>query len=219
MQCGSLAGLVLLGECMAVPISHSDSLILGIYQLMMICILTKIWPVWNTDSLHSVEPKCPFNFNDTRLEQNTVQMTLHSKCVCWSVHLLVISVFWNLVISSSSSLKFSLNTGEIFAAHCLMSPLWNGLALKDTELQELKVFKSVFKLLIVYQCTGSRQAHQLRYECDLGHLGSGLAHFLPAKSSTTNFAWVTGRYNDMSVCVVWGSYRCWGNCVLGCNTI
>ena len=185
MQCDSLAGLVLLGECMAVPTSHSHALILGIYQLMRICILTKIWPVWNIDSLHSVEPKCPFYINDTRLEQDTVQMTLHSKRFGWSVHLLVISVFWNLVIWSSSSLKFSLNTDEIFAAHCLMSTLWNGLALKDNELHELKVFKSVLKLLIVYQCTGSRQAHQLHYQCDLGHLGSGLAHFLPAKSSTT----------------------------------
>ena len=185
MQCGSLASLVLLRECMAVPTSHSHTLILGIYQLMMICILTRIWPLWNIDSLQSIEPKCPFNFNDTHLEQDTVQITLHSKCVGWSLQLLVISLFWNLVIWSSSSLKFFLNTGEIFATHCLMSPLWNGLALKDIELHELKVVKSVFKLLIVYQCTGSRQAHQLHYQCDLGHLGSGLAHFLPAESSTT----------------------------------
>jgi hypothetical protein len=152
---------------------------------MMICTLTKIWHVWNTDSLQSVEPKCPFNFNDTHSEHDTVQMTLHSKCVCWSLQLLVISLFWNLVISSSSSLKFSLNTGEIIAAHCLMSPSWNRLALKDIELHELKVFKSVFKLLIVFHYTGSRQAYQLHYQCDLGHLENGLAHFLPAESSIT----------------------------------
>jgi len=66
MQCDPSASLVLLGECLAVPTSHFYALILGIYQLMMICTLTKIWPVWNTDSLQSVEPKCPFNFNDTR---------------------------------------------------------------------------------------------------------------------------------------------------------
>jgi hypothetical protein len=184
---------------------------------MMICTWTKIWPVWNTDSLQSVEAKCPFNFNDTRLEQDTVQMTLHSQCVCWSLQLLVISLFWNLVISRSSSPKFSLNTCEIIAAHCLMSPSWNGLALKDTELHELKVFKSVFKLLIVYQYTGSRQAHQLHYQCDLG---SGLAHLLPVEIfHNFNFAWVTGRYKEMSLCVIWGSYRCWDNCVFGCNTM
>jgi len=176
-----LASLVLLRECMAFLTSHSHALILGIYQLMMICTLTKIWPVWNTASLQSVEPKCPFNFNDTCLEQDTMQMT----CIGWSLQLLVISLFWNLVISSSSSLKFSLNTGEIIAAHCLMSPSWNGLALKDTELHELKVFKSVFKLFIVYRYTGSRQTHQLHYQWNLGHLGSRLAHFLPADCSIT----------------------------------
>jgi hypothetical protein len=138
MQCDPSASLVLLGECLAVRTSHFHALILGIYQLMMICTLTTFWPVWNTDSLQSVEPKCPFNFNDTRLEQDTVQMTLHSECVCWSVQLLMISLFWNLVISSSSSLKFSLNTCEILSAHCLMFPSWNGLALKDTELLSWK---------------------------------------------------------------------------------
>jgi len=66
-----------------------------------------------------------------------------------------------------------------------MSLLGNGLALKDTELHELKVFKSVFKLYIVYWNTGSRQAHQLHYQWNLGHLGRGLAHFLPAESSIT----------------------------------
>jgi len=57
--------------------------------------------------------------------------------------------------------------------------------MNDTELHELKVFKSVFKLLTVYQYTVSRQAHQLHYQCDLGHLGSGLAHLIPAESSIT----------------------------------
>lgn len=59
MQCDSSASLVLLGQCLAVPTSHSHALILGIYQLMMICTLTKIWTVLSTDSLQSVEPKCP----------------------------------------------------------------------------------------------------------------------------------------------------------------
>jgi hypothetical protein len=183
MQCDCSVSLVFLGERLAVPTSHSHALIFNIYQLMIICTLTIIWPAWNCDSLQSVEPKCPFNFNDTCLEQDTMQITLHSKCVCWSLQLLVISLFWNLVISSSSSLKFSLNVGEIIAARSLISPSWNGLALKDTE--ELKVFKSVFKLLIVYQYTGSRQAYQLHCQCDLRHLGSGLAHLLPAESSIT----------------------------------
>jgi len=45
MQCDPSASLVLLGECLAVPTSHFYALILGIYQLMVICTLTKIWPV------------------------------------------------------------------------------------------------------------------------------------------------------------------------------
>jgi len=39
MQCDCSSSLVLLGECLAVPTSHSHALILGIYQLMMIYIL------------------------------------------------------------------------------------------------------------------------------------------------------------------------------------
>ena len=58
MQCDSSASLILLGESLAVPTSHSRALIVGVHQLMMTCTLTDIWTVWNPDSLQSVEPKC-----------------------------------------------------------------------------------------------------------------------------------------------------------------